>query len=411
MVKKADVAGLHNEIEGLKAQVSQLRSRLERDKARKAGLKKTIIRLFLMGFLGRSLEKSFRSWVFADWSSFPREETVDLAVAITRRVVVVGVVGFFVAMLPSVLVLWQIKEIRDQNQLLRFQHFENFDMQGRMFLGQIKAQSSQHSESIDLIRRQLEGQSAQHLESMKKQGEQLELLRAQAAYSEKDLLIVRRAQLLATIYDCAEVSTVREFAPLPTIPPVQRIGDPEPEICYPRAGLRSRNHAVQALVEIEGRRGVKIDLRKADLSEMDLSGLNLVGADLSGAYMRLADLSRTDARKANFIESDLSGALLHQADLSSASLIRTNLTKAQMVGTKLTNGDLEMADFSSTLLLGADLRGANLRGSRIFAIGAKSSGSFDLSAHSLTQAQIDWAKGDSTTILPSNLSAPDHWVE
>ena len=82
--------------------------------------------------------------------------------------------------------------------------------------------------------------------------------------------------------------------------------------------------------------------------------LNLIGADL---------------KKVNLVGEDLSGALLIASDLRGVSLIGTDL-------------------------IGADLRGANLRES-IF----------------ITQAQINSAKGDISTVIPTSIVRPSHWIE
>lgn len=87
--------------------------------------------------------------------------------------------------------------------------------------------------------------------------------------------------------------------------------------------------------------------------------LNLIGSDL---------------KKVNLVGEDLSGALLIASDLSGVNLSGT--------------------DFIGADLRDADLRGANLRES-IF----------------ITQAQINSAKGDISTVLPTSIVRPSHWIE
>jgi uncharacterized protein YjbI with pentapeptide repeats len=86
------------------------------------------------------------------------------------------------------------------------------------------------------------------------------------------------------------------------------------------------------------------------------------GADMAGANLRGADLTGANLRGALLIAADLRGAVLHVADLT------------------------------GTDLRGADLRGADL-GSSIF----------------LRQTQVDSARGDLHTRLPSQLDRPEHW--
>ncbi|ALC87445.1 hypothetical protein AM499_17725 [Bacillus sp. FJAT-22090] len=85
---------------------------------------------------------------------------------------------------------------------------------------------------------------------------------------------------------------------------------------------------------------------------------------------------------------ELLGANLRGADLRGA-----NLRGAFLIAANLQNADLRMSDFIGADLRDADISGANLTGS-IF----------------LTQAQINAAKGDSNTKLPSSLKTPFHWT-
>ncbi|NEC86250.1 pentapeptide repeat-containing protein [Streptomyces sp. SID12501] len=71
-----------------------------------------------------------------------------------------------------------------------------------------------------------------------------------------------------------------------------------------------------------------------------------------------------------------------------ALLLRTS----ELVRAKVTGRKKDRKDRRGTDLIGADLRDANLTGS-IF----------------LTQPQLDAAKGDISTKLPSALSRPTHW--
>ncbi|WP_141539363.1 pentapeptide repeat-containing protein, partial [Bacillus sp. AFS075034] len=57
------------------------------------------------------------------------------------------------------------------------------------------------------------------------------------------------------------------------------------------------------------------------------------------------------------------------------------------------NADLRGVDFIGADLRDADLRGANLSTSMF-----------------LTQMQINSAKGDVKTILPSHIQRPSHWI-
>ncbi len=85
--------------------------------------------------------------------------------------------------------------------------------------------------------------------------------------------------------------------------------------------------------------------------------------------------------------ADLIGASLRAADLTGA-----NLRGALLIGADLTAADLTLADVTGADVRDTDFSGANLAGSLF-----------------LTQAQLDAAKGDADTQLPSTLGRPRHW--
>ena len=102
-----------------------------------------------------------------------------------------------------------------------------------------------------------------------------------------------------------------------------------------------------------------------------------------------SNLARAEVRQpAEHRGADLIGADLHGADLRGASL-----RGAYLIGADLRGADLRLAD-----LIGADLRGADIRGA-------------DLTASIfVTQSQLEAARGDTRTRLPSSLTRPAHWV-
>ncbi len=90
-----------------------------------------------------------------------------------------------------------------------------------------------------------------------------------------------------------------------------------------------------------------------------------------------------------------------------------NLRRADLAGKDLRNADLAGAGLRGALLIGADLRGADLNYADLTGAdlrGADLSGA-DLATSLFTsQQQLDSAKGDSNTKLPSRLSRPSHWA-
>ncbi|MDF2847221.1 MAG: pentapeptide repeat-containing protein, partial [Oerskovia sp.] len=86
------------------------------------------------------------------------------------------------------------------------------------------------------------------------------------------------------------------------------------------------------------------------------------------------------------------------ADLVGKRLARADLRGASLRGALLVGTDLRGADLRSADLVGADLRGTDLRGADL------------TDALFLTQAQVNAARGDTTTRLPDGLEPPGHWT-
>jgi uncharacterized protein YjbI with pentapeptide repeats len=109
--------------------------------------------------------------------------------------------------------------------------------------------------------------------------------------------------------------------------------------------------------------------------------------DVSGLLLRASELARAGFRSRDHRGADLIGARLRGADLRGA-----NLRGAYLIGADLRGADLRVAD-----VIGADLRNAELHGADL------TGGIY------LVQAQLDAARGDSTTTLPPSLHRPAHW--
>ena len=117
-----------------------------------------------------------------------------------------------------------------------------------------------------------------------------------------------------------------------------------------------------------------------------------VNAHRHRANAVLLRVSATVRHRAGYAGAD------HRADLAGKDLRDAGLAGASLRGALLIGADLRGADLSFADLAGADLRGANLRGT-------------DLESSLFTsQPQVDSARGDSRTRLPSRLSQPTHWV-
>lgn len=129
----------------------------------------------------------------------------------------------------------------------------------------------------------------------------------------------------------------------------------------------------------------KLDVatHRQDVNVLLLRTSELVRAEAAGT---MKDRRKKD-RKKDRRGADLVGARLRGADLRGA-----DLRGAYLIAADLTGADLRLAD-----LIGADLRDANLAGADL-------TGSIFL-----TQPQVNAAKGDLSTRLPSGLTRPAHW--
>ena len=325
----------------------------------------------LLGF--GTIQAAARRWFNAVGAAkpIPREESADLFAAIVRRILLIGVVGFAVGILPTVLLTWQ-----------------NF-----------------------LIREQLKSQAA-------------------------DTLIVRRNELLRTIYETGEcepngAANAAHSAPI-NAAETQTQGSEEPiaanpiaELC-PKHPLRIRQDAVLALVQIDGK---ETDLREANLSGARFEALHLVGAKLWGANLRGAqfwdaDFSEANLGTATLIEAEFwngifSGTQLSHANLNGAKLVSADFQGADLRHANLSDTNLWTANFSDAKLWGANFSGANLEDANfrdaVYLSQANLSGAklwgVDLRGTDIEQSQLAETCGDSETRLLPGLERPDHWSD
>ncbi|WBQ03766.1 pentapeptide repeat-containing protein [Kribbella sp. CA-293567] len=123
-----------------------------------------------------------------------------------------------------------------------------------------------------------------------------------------------------------------------------------------------------------------------DITSVDLPGER---AKVNELLLRTSALVRgKQSRNKERRGADLFGAKLRGADLSAA-----NLRGAYLIAADLRGSDLRRAD-----LIGADLRDARLEGADL------------TGALFLTQSQVNAARGDAKTKLPSSVTRPPHWA-
>jgi uncharacterized protein YjbI with pentapeptide repeats len=120
-------------------------------------------------------------------------------------------------------------------------------------------------------------------------------------------------------------------------------------------------------------------------------GCNLFQADYTNREMKGRDYSKARLRQANRSAAVMNGSNFSGADMRDVNAYGGLFTSANFSGADLTN-----ASFVGAYLQGANFRGANLTGANF--AGAEMS-----RAVGLTQAQLNAACGDGSTLVPRGL--------
>ena len=121
-------------------------------------------------------------------------------------------------------------------------------------------------------------------------------------------------------------------------------------------------------------------------------------ADVNTLLLKTSELVRAEARRGQKAHSGRQKAFGRGADLIAADFRRIDLRGANLRGAYLIAADLRGTDLSGADFIGADFRDADLRGADL------------TKSIFLTQTQLNAAKGDTSTKLPSSLTRPTHWV-
>lgn len=140
------------------------------------------------------------------------------------------------------------------------------------------------------------------------------------------------------------------------------------------------------------------DMREANLEEADFSASRLMGANLSRANLRGTRLQGALLTGADLRLADLTGARMLGVWIEGANFTGANLTGANMT-------EIDMADkarFREAVMHNVDLRRSNLAGMDFYK--ADLSGADLRFGKGLTQAQLDYACGDTRTRLPEGFT-------
>lgn len=120
-------------------------------------------------------------------------------------------------------------------------------------------------------------------------------------------------------------------------------------------------------------------------------------ANVNTLLQRTSELVRTEALCGKKAHSGRQKTFAQRANLIAADLRRIDLIGANLRGACLIAADLRGTELIGTDFIGADFRDADIRGADL------------TKSIFLTQAQINAAKGDTSTKLPSSLTRPPYW--
>ena len=160
---------------------------------------------------------------------------------------------------------------------------------------------------------------------------------------------------------------------------------------------------------------------------LDLPQAGPVHAELAAAYRRIEAL--TGQTPEDLLDTDVDAARepvnvlltrvseLVRADLRPSGERAEGSTgirpRSDLIGADLAGRDLRGSNLRSAYLIGADLRGADLRGSDLLGADLRDAdlGGADVSQTLfLTQPQLNAARGDAETVIPTSLRRPSHWA-
>lgn len=112
---------------------------------------------------------------------------------------------------------------------------------------------------------------------------------------------------------------------------------------------------------------------------------------------------------------DVNVLLLRTSELARAGVRgrKKNRRGADLIGARLGGADLRGADLRGAYLIAADLTGADLRGADLIGADLRDADLTDADltgAFFLTQPQLNAARGNAGTRLPSSVGRPAHWA-
>lgn len=144
-----------------------------------------------------------------------------------------------------------------------------------------------------------------------------------------------------------------------------------------------------------------------------------ISKELKTAFQETERLTTLNSSSIIALNVPAHRAIVNELLLRTSELVRAkispkkNIKKRDFIGAKLTGADLRGTNLRGALLIAADLRKSDLRGADLIGADLRDAdlrGANLTDSLFLTQAQVNSAKGDLRTILPSAIKRPDHWI-
>jgi uncharacterized protein YjbI with pentapeptide repeats len=299
-------------------------------------------------FIGPGLSASIRNWYYKykeNRKQLPEEETIQLTAAVIKRLTAVGIFGFALAFIPTILLFQQNRLIEAQN--------ERIDRQNQ--LAEASRRSSLVFELTSILDEIDEEIDATGFETKvferKSTGANYE------SFSEEDKRRYSRRSISpanSKKFQLSERLSGRIVALSRSLRPYKYLDDFGKIIDEPLSPERGQllSSLVKSGVDMEElNHDSDLTFSKADLSGVQLRDINLTHAKMQNANLENAELSSaifqyTRLDRANLAFSNLSGADLRYSTLSGSNLFASKLNRVKFDNTDLSQADLRCADFS-----------------------------------------------------------------
>ncbi|OJJ15410.1 hypothetical protein BKI52_39010 [marine bacterium AO1-C] len=404
-------------IQELQAKLVKYETKRFKAKAKKKRLFK-LLGLFLYKssfktFFGARVYTDFQNfwdkwsiWIKTERSrkTLPENATRDFIASLVARVVRIGLIGFSIALIPVVMVVWQSFMINKQNRLLA--------IQTRQVEAQTQLAEANRRSSLVFLMSNIMDKVDQEIRNDKQYQDTLKnpLVLTAKRITEHKLEFIFRD-------DGISLDSLRDAIPKKKLS--SQLEGRIISLCNslkPYRYLEEGSLVQQSLSPERGQLLVSLIESNIDTKSI-FKKTTFEGADLEKSTFEYADLNLLNLKKSNLMAANLFRAYLIKANLEGANLNYANMKLSALLGVNLKEGSLNYTDLSSAnldyadlseanlikanlngaYLMGTNLSGANLKGAylgKAFLLGNVYEGSLDKPISKV------FSKGSSGTIAP-----------